>query len=292
MSDAAHRRIWTPKKRVLPEIHVPARPMSSDVYKSRLLAYATAVADQMSNSGDEDPVEQQTNKHINLPGTKRVAASPRTASSFVLLDNRVSNTLPEDLGLSGYTEDHTAMPGPYTETLDPNDRTKLKRTEPLDSGRLDHSTDRTQLTPLKFGAFDNGRSDELVPTNLDIICAHLEDHEKEYQSDDAIDELEESDPLVSEYEVVQEDYDVLAADEPSDDEGGPTEQHQATARQGSQWEHSVPDMVDAASKMLEAPKRDPRIQPFPMKVSCHSPVPNPTAPDKTPKFIPQHSRRV
>ncbi|CAE6461700.1 unnamed protein product [Rhizoctonia solani] len=299
-----HETTWTPRKGVLPRPDVPSRPASSDVYKSRLLAYATTMADQMItiSSGDESLPRQQTDKRVDLLEIERAASSPVTQnpSPLGLIDKRIPNTLSEDPTASGYDNGHATTPELYTETLDPNDWTQLGLVGPLAEARLDRST--TALTAFsEFGAPNNNRSGgELAPTNLsgnfNTTGTYVEGVEQ-----DIINEFEEDEPLVSDYYVIQEDYDMLAADEPSDDESWLTGQHQATTlRQGSEDGHPVPEVDYGASTIFETPKRGPKIQPFPMKVSRLDPVRDATAPDENqpmlsrlaPKFIPQSSRHV
>ncbi|KAL5631227.1 hypothetical protein ACGC1H_006914 [Rhizoctonia solani] len=300
--DVIHGQIWMSRKGALLQAPIPPRPVSSDVYKSRLLAYATAVADNMSSSGDEDLVRQQTNKRADLPEAERAANSPvtRNASSFGLPEERVLNTLSEGLALSEHSNGLAVTPGQYTRTLGPGHRAELQLAKSLATGRLAQNVAGTHTTSSVLGVSENDRSsDELAPTNLDggfdMADTYLEDREKKYQRENMMDEFEENEALVSEYEVMQEEYDVLAADEPSDDESWLAE-----SQRGSEAEHSVLEGDNAASIMHQAPRRDPRIQAFPMKLSQRSPVRDTTAPGENqpilsrllPKFVSQPSRHV
>ncbi|EUC60358.1 hypothetical protein RSOL_337920 [Rhizoctonia solani AG-3 Rhs1AP] len=280
MPDAIHSQIWISGKGVLPQAHIPPRPVSSDVYKSRLLAYATTVADHMSSSGDEDLIHQQTNKRADLPEAERAASSlvTRETPSFGLLGKRVLSTLSESLASPEHRNDLSVTPGPYTGTLGPGHRAELQLAKSLAAGRLAQNAAGTHTTSSVLGASDNDRSsEELAPTNLDgnfdMADTYLEDREKEHQREDTMDEFEEDEALASEYEVMQEEYVLLAVDEPSDDESWLAE-----PQRGSEAEHSVLEVDNAASIMHQAPKRDPRIQSFPMRVSHRSPVHDTTAP--------------
>ncbi|KAG8764168.1 hypothetical protein FRC11_003024 [Ceratobasidium sp. 423] len=299
--DAVHHQIWTPRKGVLSQAYVQPRAASPDIYKSKLLAYATAVADHMSNSGDEGSVCQQANERVDPPETVRAAVTRSTSSP----DEKSLTTLLKGPEPSGRSNDHSAVSGLYTNALDPDNWMEPKLAKSLATGNLENRSTGPQTTASpELGTPNSRRCDsELYQTDFDdslgLGGTYLEGRENKPQSQGSVDDSEEGWPLVSEYEAMQAEYDALAADEPSDDESGPAEQHQVTIpQQGSEAEHSVPEVDSATSTMPEPLKRAPRIQPFPMKVSRHSP--DTTAPGEnqpaltrlSPKFVSQPTRYV
>ncbi|CAE6510554.1 unnamed protein product [Rhizoctonia solani] len=298
--EGVHHQVWTPRKEVLPQGYVQPRPASSDIYKSKLLAYATAVADHMSSSGDEGLVRQQANERVDPPETVRAVVT-RSASSLGLPGEKALTTLLEP---SGRSNDQSAAPGLYMNALDPDSWMKPKLAKSLATGGLEDCPTGAQTTATpELGAPNSGSCDiELYQTNLDdnfdLEDTYLEDWENKPQSQGSVDNSEKDEPLVSEYEVMQTKYDALAADEPSDDENGPAEQQVTIPQQGYEIEHSVPEVGGTISTMPEPLKRTPRIQPFPMKISRHCPDTTTPGEDQpvltklSPKFVSQPTRYV
>lgn len=300
-----HCHMWAPIKGALPQPHVQQPPTPSDIYKSRLLAYATAVADHMASSGDEGLVHQETNERVDPPETGRAAGSPVTQNtcSFNRPHERVLNTLSEGFESSGHRNDYSEIPGLYTKSLDPHNWIEPKLAKSPAASRLA----RIHTASSVIGTSKSDPNvDELDQTDLDgnshTADTYLEDWKNESQSKGTTDELEEENMLlVSEYEYTQAENDALAADEPSDEESGPTEQPQVIAsQQGSGVEHSVPKVDNAAPIIPEPIGRSPQIHDFLMKVSRRSPVRDTTVPGEkqpvparlSPKFVPQPSRHV
>jgi hypothetical protein len=103
-------------------------------------------------------------------------------------------------------------------------------------------------------------------------------------------------PLLSQYKLIQVDpeYDVPAADEPSDEEGEiPQQQIVSTFRQGSNMTPEVDNSPPAT--MASPPENNTKIQAFPMKASRHVATPDSIAPREeqpmltrlSPKFVTQ-----
>ncbi|KAJ1304825.1 hypothetical protein OPQ81_005960 [Rhizoctonia solani] len=302
--DAIHSTILTPRKELLPQARVQARLSSSDIYKSRLLAYATTVADHMSGSGDEGSTPQHITKHIQPLETERAASSPviRNASSLGLSDENSLSSQLEGPGSYGRSSGDPETLRLYMNVLDPNNWMKPKLAKSPATGRLDHSIAGIHTASPGSGISNSDRiGDELDQTDLDddldLVDTYLEDWENGSQSEATVDDFEDR-PLVSEYEAMQVECGALAANEPSDDENGPTGQHRVTtSQQDPEIEHSVLDAEKETSAVPVTPRRNPKVQPFPMNVSRRSAATSPkklqpTLTRLSPKFVSQPSRHV
>ncbi|CAE6356933.1 unnamed protein product [Rhizoctonia solani] len=309
---AIYRQFRTPGQEVLPESHIQPRPASSDVYKSKLLEYATVMTDHMTSSGDEGSMGQRNIEHARSKTEWRTSSPvtqhvPSPSQPFGKAAPTLQSPFIEGSEPFGHNNGHPATPIPYPKGLDTNNCMKLELAKLSAIRRSGYyaASIHSMFPELCSSNRDRGGDDlgqKVLDDNLDLIeFTYLEGPENEPQIEDSFDKSEEDRRLLSQYESIQMECDVLAAGEPSDEESEATESHVSTSRRGSSVERSAPEADNLASAAATyLPKKNPKIQPFPMKVSRNGPTPDATAPGEdrlrltrlSPKFIPQPPRHV
>ncbi|KAF8712235.1 hypothetical protein RHS03_01075, partial [Rhizoctonia solani] len=303
----------TPGREVILQPHFQPRLASSDIYKSKLLAYATVVADHMSSSGDEGSAYQQSIEYANVPEVVWAASSP--ATQYVHSPSRPLEKRPivqhdqptESCEPFGHNNIHLAMVHPYTKILDPDSFMEPELDKTSATGRSGHYTTSTRAV-FPVNSFNADHSNEDLsqaalgnrPELIESIYA--EGPENESQIEDSASCFEDDRSLLSEYEATQAECDTLAAGEPSDSEDGTMEQHEGPASfQGPDVERSAAEINNSLSvNEIGPPKKNPKIQPFPMKASRRSLTAEAIAPDRdqsrfnrrSPKFVSRPPKRV
>lgn len=274
------------------------------------------MADRMSSSGDEVPVERRQraesesddaelgrkaqpvqDSRVLIRSVDKIAIKSQASSCMVLPEYDPGYSAMVGLGLADHDVDDDALFGhrrigtPSLNELDQRPVALLETDSKADDcdGETPDDADFYGFNPADTG--------------------YIEDWENEPHSGGTEEDLEENGPLVSEYEIMQMEYDAQAADESSDEE------EVATAAEQISVVGSHPNVDPLISDPIGAPpapgptKRNYKIQPFPMTISHRSllqgsvsPGPSkhtrPTGESKlavsrlSPKFISRPVRRI
>lgn len=257
-------------------------PAPADIYGARLLAYATATADQISSS------EHDTLAYQRWGGAELVAEANDELDDIGTFVEPAQDDQP-NAGLPPHVFSADSGVEPWEdELLQPQDYTSTSSIDPL----LVYDEPLDQLHPLdtivEVSAVDENEAPSVIDSDMSdpADTGYLDDWQGEPHNESTEEDLEESGILVPEYEDMQAEEDEVAANEPSEDDA--PEQ----------------DMKNVLREELilgtpEPPQRNPSIRPFPMSISRRS-----CSPDKevvikgdtmtklSPKFASQLTRRV
>jgi hypothetical protein len=256
------------------------RPTSADVYKNRLLAYATTAADQLSSAGEDEVFAlQQWRAQVDDDGTNDelgdsgefMLSAQGSASDFprgvLPLFGNIAGELAQQQSRSSLGVDPLAV---YQAPNEPH------RLDPIAEASCEASDE---------GLHD---SDNFDPADT----GYLDDWEDEPHSESTEDEFEESGILAPEYEVMQAEEDELAVSEPLDesDVGGTPAASQDNTM-------ATPQTPQTNSNPVEPLSRNPKISPFPMSVSHRTSNQEATKRHETmaklsPKFASQPTRHM
>ncbi|KAG8716973.1 hypothetical protein FRC08_008433 [Ceratobasidium sp. 394] len=252
---------------------IQLRPDSADVYKARLLAYATAAADQLSStSGDE------VLAYRRWGGMEAVVDDPHDGATEVATYGTAPDDLVGELSQDLFTQD-TA--GGFTQEARSQSPPHVDIPPVYQSPGVSHL-----LEPIAEALSEADDEDLPDSDNFDQFDVELfEDWRDEPMEDD----LEEGGMLAPE---IRDEEDELAADEPPEEEV-------SKIPAGSPGGSTIPlAQVKVEPGAGATSKRNRPIAPFPVSISRRTPDSRdaPAKPETmtklSPKFVAQPARRV